>query len=184
MEFLIITGLIVVLLIWAIAIYNGFVALRASKDASWSDIDVQLKRRYNLIPNLMETVKGYAKHEKEALERVVKARQMGVDASTVADQAKAETFLTSALRQVFALAEAYPDLKANSSFLDLQKQLSDTEDAIQNARRYYNAVVRDYNTKVDSFPDLFVARMVQFVKAEYFELDDNAQREVPKVSFQ
>jgi len=184
MEFWIFLGLIVFVLIWAVTIYNGFVALRASKDASWSDIDVQLKRRYNLIPNLVETVKGYAKHEKEALERVTKARQMGVDASSVADQAKAETFLTSALRQVFALAEAYPDLKANTNFLDLQKQLSDVEDAIQNARRYYNAVVRDYNTKVDSFPDLIVARMMKFVTADFFELDDNAQREVPKVSFQ
>lgn len=183
MEFWIVIAVIVLVLVWAIAIYNGFVALRASKNASWSDIDVQLKRRYNLIPNLVETVKGYAKHEKEALLQVTKARQMGVDASTVHDQAKAESFLSSALRQVFALAEAYPELKANSNFLELQRQLGEIEDAIQNARRYYNAVVRDYNTRVDSFPDLFIARM-QFTHAEYFELDDSSQRVTPKVTFQ
>jgi len=169
--------------IWGVAIYNGFVALKARRDASWSDIDVQLKRRYNLIPNLVETVKGYASHEKETLENVIRARQMGVDASNVGDQAKAEGFLSSALKQIFALSEAYPELKANINFLELQKQLSEIEDAIQNARRYYNAVVRDYNTKVDSFPDLMIARMLHFIPAEYFELEDAATRSLPKVSF-
>jgi len=184
MEFWIFLGLVVLVLFWAITIYNGFVALRASKEASWSDIDVQLKRRYNLIPNLVETVKGYAKHEKSTLENVIKARQMGVDATNVHDQAKAENMLTSALRQIFALSEAYPELKANNNFLELQKQIIQIEDAIQNARRYYNAVVRDYNTKVDSFPDLIVARMMKFITADYFELGDGTQRATPEVSFQ
>jgi len=183
MEGWIILGIIGVVAVWAIAIYNKFVALKAQGDASWSDIDVQLKRRHNLIPNLIETVKGYATHEKETLERVVKARQEGIDASTVHDQASAENSLTAALRQIFALSEAYPELKASTTFLELKKQLSEIEDAIQNARRYYNAVMRDYNTKVDSFPDLAVARLFSFKTREYFELGDEGQRAVPQVRF-
>ncbi|OIO57553.1 MAG: hypothetical protein COX57_01960 [Alphaproteobacteria bacterium CG_4_10_14_0_2_um_filter_63_37] len=183
MESWITLAVIVVLVLWFIAIYNGFVSLKAQGDASWSDIDVQLKRRYNLIPNLVETVKGYATHEKETLERVIKARQQAVAAGTVHDQAEAENFLTSALRQIFALSEAYPDLKANTNFLELQKQITEIEDAIQNARRYYNAVVRDYNTKVDTFPDLVVSRLFAFRTREYFELDDATQRATPQVKF-
>ncbi len=183
MEGWIIPGIIAVALVWAIAIYNKFVSLRAQGDASWSDIDVQLKRRHNLIPNLIETVKGYATHEKDTLERVVKARQQGIDASSVHDQAAAENTLTAALRQIFALSEAYPDLKASTNFLELKKQLSQIEDAIQNARRYYNAVIRDYNTKVNSFPDLAVARIFSFATREYFELDSEEQRAVPQVKF-
>lgn len=183
MEGWIFLGIVAVALIWAIAIYNKFVSLRAQGDASWSDIDVQLKRRHNLIPNLIETVKGYATHEKETLERVVKARQEGVAANTVHDQAAAENSLTTALRQIFALSESYPDLKASTNFLELKKQLSEIEDAIQNARRYYNAVIRDYNTKVDSFPDLAIARMFSFEIREYFELDSEDQRAVPQVKF-
>jgi LemA protein len=184
MEGWIILGIFVLVLLWAVVIYNKFVSLRAQGDASWSDIDVQLKRRYNLIPNLIETVKGYATHEKEALERVVKARQQGIDASTVSGQATAESSLASALRQIFALSEAYPDLKASTNFLELKKQLADIEDAIQNARRYYNAVVRDYNTKVHSFPDLAIARTFSFETREYFELEDAEERTAPRVTFQ
>ena len=183
MEGWILLGIVGVVAIWAIAVYNKLVSLRAQGDASWSDIDVQLKRRHNLIPNLVETVKGYATYEKETLERVVKARQQGVAANTVHDQAAAENSLTTALRQVFALSESYPDLKASTNFLELKKQLSETEDAIQNARRYYNAVIRDYNTKVDSFPDLAIARMFAFKTREYFELSDEGQRAVPQVKF-
>jgi LemA protein len=183
MEGWIFLGIVGLVVIWAIAIYNKLVSLRAQGDASWSDIDVQLKRRHNLIPNLIETVKGYATHEKETLERVVKARQEGVAANTIHDQAAAENSLTTALRQIFALSESYPDLKASTNFLELKKQLSEVEDAIQNARRYYNAVIRDYNTKVDSFPDLAIARMFSFEIREYFELDSEDQRGVPQVKF-
>jgi LemA protein len=183
MEGWIILGIIGIAVIWAIAIYNKLVALKAQGDASWSDIDVQLKRRHNLIPNLIETVKGYATHEKDALERVVKARQAGIDASTTHDQAAAENTLSAALRQIFALSESYPDLKASTNFLELKKQLSEIEDAIQNARRYYNAVVRDYNTKVGSFPDLAIARLFSFQTREYFEIGDQGQRAVPRVEF-
>jgi LemA protein len=183
MEGWIFLGIVGLVVIWAIAIYNKLVSLRAQGDASWSDIDVQLKRRHNLIPNLIETVKGYATHEKETLERVVKARQEGVAANTIHDQAAAENSLTTALRQIFALSESYPDLKASTNFLELKKQLSEVEDAIQNARRYYNAVIRDYNTKVDSFPDLAIARMFSFEIREYFELDSEVQRGVPQVKF-
>ncbi|MCG6859927.1 MAG: LemA family protein [Chromatiaceae bacterium] len=183
MEGWFIPGLVAIVVIWAILIYNKFVSLRAQGDSSWSDIDVQLKRRYDLIPNLVETVKGYATHEKETLEGVVKARQLGIDASTVQDQAAAENVLTTALRGIFALAESYPDLKASINFLELKKQLSEIEDAVQNARRYYNAVVRDYNTKVDSFPDMAIARLFSFRTREYFELDDAAERLAPQVKF-
>jgi len=183
MEGWITAGIVGVALIWAILIYNKFISLRAQGDASWSDIDVQLKRRYDLIPNLVEAVKGYASHEKETLDRVVKARQKGIEAATVHDQGTAESSLTAALRQLFALAEAYPDLKANINFLELKKQLSEIEDAIQGARRYYNAVVRDYNTKVDSFPDMAIARLFSFSTREYFELEDAGERAVPQVRF-
>ncbi len=183
MEGWIIAGILGIVLLWAIVIYNRFVSLRAQGDSSWSDIDVQLKRRHNLIPNLVETVKGYATHEKETLERVVEARQLGIDASTVHEQEVAESSLTAALRQIFALAEAYPDLKASTNFLQLKTQLSEIEDAIQNARRYYNAVVRDYNTRVDSFPDMAVARLFSFGTREYFELEDAGERAAPRVKF-
>ena len=183
MEGWIFPGIIIVVLVWAVVIYNRFIALRTQGDASWADIDVQLKRRYDLIPNLLETVKGYAAFEKETLERVVKARQLGINASTVHDQGAAESSLSAALRQIFALAEAYPDLKASASFLELKTQLSQIEDAIQNARRYYNAVVRDYNATVDSFPDMAVARLFSFKPREYFELESTQERAVPQVRF-
>ncbi len=137
---------------YLIAIYNKLVSLRAGIDAAWSDIDVQLKRRYNLIPALVETVKGYKNYEGETLEKVIAARQKGLSANSVEEKAEAANMLSGALGKLFALAEAYPDLKANTNFLKLQEELSSIEDAIQNARRYYNAIVRDYNAKIESFP--------------------------------
>ncbi len=182
-------GNIVLLIVAGIAgyliiIYNKFVSLRAGMDASWSDIDVQLKRRYDLIPALVDTVRGYKNYEASTLENVIKARQQGIDATSIADQATAENMLTGALGKLFALAEAYPDLKANTTFLNLQNELSSIEDAIQNARRYYNAIVRDYNAKVESFPDLFVAQKFNFIARDYFELDKSeaeAAKKMPKI---
>jgi len=182
-------GNIVLLLIvgigaYLVAIYNKFVSLRAGMDASWSDIDVQLKRRYDLIPALVDTVKGYKEYEGDTLERVIQARQQGLSAGTMDEKAAAANMLSGALGKMFALAEAYPDLKANTNFLKLQDELSNLEDAIQNARRYYNAIVRDYNAKTESFPDLFVAQKFNFTKRDYFELDENeaeAAKKMPKI---
>ncbi|MDM5270658.1 LemA family protein [Sulfurovum sp. zt1-1] len=169
---------------YLIAIYNKFVSLRAGIDAAWSDIDIQLKRRYNLIPALVDTVKGYKEYEAGTLEKVIQARQAGLDARSIEEKAAAANMLTGTLGKLFALAEAYPDLKANTNFLDLQNQLSHIEDTIQNARRYYNAIVRDYNTKVHSFPDLFIAQKFNFTERDYFELDENeaaAVKTMPKI---
>jgi len=182
-------GNIVLLLIvgigaYLVAIYNKLVSLRAGMDASWSDIDVQLKRRYDLIPALVDTVKGYKEYEGDTLERVIKARQQGLSAGTMDEKAAAANMLSGALGKMFALAEAYPDLKANTNFLKLQDELSNLEDAIQNARRYYNAIVRDYNAKIESFPDLFVAQKFNFTKRDYFELDESeaeAAKKMPKI---
>ena len=168
---------------WAVAIYNALVGLRNRSEGSWSDIDVQLKRRYELIPNLVETVKGYAGHERATLEGVVAARGRAMTASGAEARGAAENGLTQALRQLFALAEAYPELRANESFLALQRELSGLEDAIQNARRYYNAVVRDLNTKIESFPSNLVAGAFDFAKKDYFELDAEAERSAPAVRF-
>ena len=171
---------------YLIVIYNKFVSLRAGVDASWSDIDVQLKRRYNLIPALVETVKGYKDYEEDTLKAVVQARQQGVDASSVKDKEMAANMLTGALGKLFALAEAYPDLKANTTFINLQMELSNIEGAIQNARRYYNAIVRDYNAKTESFPDIFIAKKYNFTPREYFELDENEAamaRKMPAIKF-
>uniref|UniRef100_UPI0025E78EE9 LemA family protein n=1 Tax=Nitratifractor sp. TaxID=2268144 RepID=UPI0025E78EE9 len=172
--------------VYLIAIYNRLVSLRQSADAAWSDIDVQLKRRYNLIPALVQTVKGYKDYEGETLEKVVKARQMGMNAQSVKEHEAADNMLTQALGKFFALAEAYPDLKANVNFLNLQQQLAEIEDAIQNARRYYNAVVRDYNTHLESFPDLLIAQKFDFRPKDFFELDESEKATVktmPKIQF-
>jgi len=166
-----------------IGIYNALVRLRVQADNAWADIDVQLKRRYDLIPNVVETVKGYAGHEKGTLEAVVKARNAAISAQGPAAKAEAEGILTGALRQLFALAEAYPQLRAVESFTQLQATLNEIEEHIQNARRYYNAVVRDLNTKIAQFPSNIVAGMFGFSVREFFELKDEAQREAPKVSF-
>jgi len=183
------SGNILLLIILAIAgymvmIYNKFVSLRAGINAAWSDIDVQLKRRYDLIPALVDTVRGYKEYEGETLEKVISARQKGLSAETIDEKAAAANMLSGALGKIFALAEAYPDLKANTNFLNLQDELSNIENAIQNARRYYNAIVRDYNARVESFPDLFVAQKFNFRKRNYFELDRSeaeAAKKMPKI---
>ena len=179
----ILLAVVALLVIFVIAMYNGLVRLRVQCDNAWSDIDVQLKRRYDLIPNLVETVKGYAAHERETLEGVVSARNRAMTTEGPAAKAEAEGMLTAALRQVFALAEAYPQLRAVESFTQLQGTLNQIEDAIQIARRYYNAVVRDLNTKISVFPSNIIAGMFGFKPREFFEISTPAEREVPKVSF-
>jgi len=166
------------------AIYNRFIKLRVRSDEAWADIDVQLKRRYDLIPNLINTVKGYAKHESETFEKVTAARTMAMNAGTVAESQEAENMLSGALKSLFAVSEAYPDLKANENFMELQRELSDTENKIQAARRFYNAVVRDLNTLVQSFPSNIIASMFSFSTREYFELEaDSVERENVNVQF-
>lgn len=163
-----------VLVLWAIFIYNGFVSLVNRSKEAWADIEVQLKRRYDLIPNLVNTVKGYATHESSAFENVTKARSMAMGATgPTLEHAQAENMLTGALKSVFALAEAYPELKANQNFLALQNELSDTENKIQAARRFYNGNVRDLNIKIESFPSNILAKILNFSKKEFFDLADN-----------
>jgi LemA protein len=174
---------IVVVAGFFIAMYNGLIRLRVRADASWSDIDVQLKRRHDLIPNLVETVKGYAAHEKGTFENIAKYRTAAMQATTPADRAVAEGQLTQALRGLLAVAEAYPQLRASEQFTALQSQLSQTEDNIQNARRYYNAVVRDFNTKLQTFPTNVFGSMLGFQARQYFELETPADRENVVVKF-
>jgi len=174
---------VVLLVIFVIIMYNGLVSLKVQCDNAWSDIDVQLKRRYDLIPNLVETVKGYAAHEKGTLEGVIAARNTAMAAQGPAEKAGAEGALAGALRQVFALAESYPQLRAVESFNQLQQTLNQIEDSVQNARRYYNAVVRDFNTKIAQFPSNILAGIFNFKPREFFEISAPAEREVPKVSF-
>ncbi|MCC6404952.1 MAG: LemA family protein [Candidatus Yanofskybacteria bacterium] len=176
-------GILAVVLGWMVAVYNGLVGWRNRVKESWADIDVQLKRRYDLIPNLVETVKGYAAHEKGALEAVIAARAKAMGAHSVAEHAQAENALSGALKSLFALAEAYPDLKAVSSFVELQRELADTENKIQAARRFYNGNVMTFNTKVESFPTNLLAGAFGFSKADFFELSDAAQREPVQVKF-
>jgi LemA protein len=175
---------IVVFALWAVADYNGFVGLRNRAKEAWSDIDVQLKRRYDLIPNLIETVKGYATHEKEVFEKVTLARTEAMGAQNAVDRAKKEDVLSGTLKSLFAVAESYPDLKASTNFLELQRDLTDTEDKIQAARRFYNANVRDLNIKVESFPSSIIANAFGFAKMELFEIANAAEREAPKVNFE
>ncbi len=167
-------------LLWAVGLYNRFVTLIQRSEEAWADIEVQLKRRYDLIPNLVETVKGYAKHEEGTLTKVVEARNMAMaSGSDIASQAKAQNMLTDALKSVFALSEAYPDLKANQSFLALQTELTDTENKVQAARRFYNGNVRDLNTAMLQFPGNLIAGMFHFSKKEYFDLPDNDVAQQP-----
>ncbi len=173
----------VVVVLFIIGIYNSLVRLRVQCDNAWADIDVQLKRRYDLIPNVVETVKGYAAHEKGTFEAVISARNRAMTAQGPAAKGEAEGMLAGALRQLFALAEAYPQLRAVESFTQLQGTLAQIEDTIQNARRYYNAVVRDLNTKIQQFPSNIVAGMFHFTPREFFEITAPAEREAPKVSF-
>ena len=181
---LILLGLTAVVILYVIVTYNGFVALRERIREAWSGIDVQMKLRYDLIPNLVETVKGYARHEAGTLEAVTRSEAMN-NQGTPAEQAKTESMLSGALKSLFALAESYPELKANENFLSLQSQLADVEHNIQAARRYYNGVVRDNNIKIDQFPSNLVAGIFSFIKAEFFELadDEEAARKPVDVKF-
>lgn len=167
-----------------IIIYNKLVRLRTTVKSSWSDIDVQLKKRYDLVPNLVETVKGYAMHEKSVFENVTRARSMAMQASSPADKAKAENMFTETLKSLFAIAEAYPDLKANANFQQLQSELTELENNIEYARRYFNAVVRDYNIMTETFPSNIIAGQFKFEKEEFFELEEpSVERKPVKVSF-
>ena len=180
---LVFVAILVVLGLIVAGMYNGLVQLRVRADNSWSDIDVQLKRRHDLIPNLVETVKGYAAHEKGTFENVARYRSAAMAATSAPDRAQAEGQLTQALRGLLAVAESYPDLKANTQFQALQQSLSDLEDALQNSRRYYNAVVRDLNTKIQSFPSNIIAGMFNFQQRQFFEIADPTERAVPTVKF-
>jgi LemA protein len=186
LPWLIVLGVVVVLAGWAILVYNGLVNRKVEADNSWSQINVQLKRRYDLIPNLVETVKGYASHEKETLERVVQARNMAIGAQTVGEHAAAESQLSGALKSLFAVVEAYPDLKANQNFLGLQEELTATENRIGFARQHYNDVVGQYNSGLMRFPSNIVGGMFGFRPAEFFQLDSAeaaAVQKAPQVKF-
>jgi LemA protein len=172
-----------VVVLWAIGIYNGLVRRKNEVDNAWAQIDVQLKRRYDLIPNLVETVKGYAKHESGTLEKVVQARAMAMNAQGVADKAVAENMLSGALKSLFALGEAYPDLKANQNFLALQEELATTENKVGFARQYYNDSVMNYNTAIEQFPANLIANTFNFGRREFFEVKEEEVREAPKVQF-
>ena len=177
-------GIVVIVLIAVITIYNKLVRLRNTVKTSWSDIDVQCKKRYDLVPNLVETVKGYAAHEKTVLDKVTQARSMAMQASSPAEMGKAENMIRDTLKSLFAVAEAYPELKANTNFQELQSQLQELENNIEYARRYYNAVVRDYNILIESFPSKLVASQFRFTQEELFQLEaPEAEREPVKVSF-
>jgi LemA protein len=174
---------VVALVLWFVFAYNRFVRLITQAKEAWADINVQLKRRYDLIPNLVSTVKGYATHESSAFENVTKARAMAMGAKGLEQKGQAENMLSGALKSLFAVSEAYPDLKANENFLELQQELSDTEDKIQAARRFYNGNVRDLNIATDSFPSNLIANMFHFAKMEFFELENAEAKEPVKVSF-
>lgn len=172
-----------VILVWAVLIYNGLVGLRVRADGAWSDISVQLKRRYDLIPNVVETVKGYAAHEQRVFQQVTEARSRAMQAAGPKEKEAAESMLTGALKSLFAVAENYPQLRANENFMGLQQSLTQVEEALQGARRYYNAVVRDYNTKLTVFPDRLIAQTGRFQPKEFFQLDAPEEAKAPKVSF-
>ncbi|MCE9586168.1 LemA family protein [Candidatus Uhrbacteria bacterium] len=179
----ILIAVLAVIAIWLVATYNGLITLKNQTDEAWSDIDVQLKRRYDLIPNLIATVKGYASHESGTFEKVTAARTAAMAATSPHDKAVAENALSSTLKSIFALSEAYPDLKANTNFLKLQDELSDTENKVQASRRFYNGNVRDFNTKLQVFPTNMIAGMLGFIKREFFEIGNDAERNVPEVKF-
>ena len=177
---------VVMIVGYLIMSYNGLVKLRQRLLSAWSDIEVQLKKRYNLIPALVDTVKGYAKHESETLEKVIQARNLALNAHNAGDASKAEAMYKSALGGIFALSESYPDLKANENFVNLQNQLQALEEDIESARRYYNATVRDYNAKIESFPDIYIAQKFDFEPYQYFEVDKSIETDVykmPEVKF-
>jgi LemA protein len=181
---IVILAVLLILVLWAMGAYNGLVRLRNLVQESWRQIDVELKRRHDLIPNLVETVKGYAAHEKGVFEEVARARSAAITpGSGPAEQAQQENVLTQALGKLFAVAEAYPDLKASQNFLALQTELTNTEDRIAAGRRFYNANVRQYNTKIETVPTNIIAGMFHFVRAEYFEAEEPEVREAPTVNF-
>lgn len=183
MDFLtIIFGFIVLAILWVVVAYNSLVVLKNRVKEAWSDIDVQLKRRYDLIPNLVETVKGYASHEQQTFEKVIQARNMAMNAKGVKEKGEAENALAGTLKTIFALAESYPDLKASVNFLELQKELSDTENKIQAARRFYNGNVIELNNKVETVPTNIIANMFGFKLAEFFEVGEE-EKAAPKVDF-
>ena len=184
-SFLILLGIVAVVIIAFVVMYNGLVQAKNSVKNAWSQIDVQLKRRHDLIPNLVETVKGYMKHERETLESVTKARQQAVDLSnaSVADRAKIENFLSQTLKSLFAVSENYPDLKANQNFLGLQEEITTTENRVSFSRQAYNDEVLHLNNKTEMFPTNIIAGMFNFEQAEFFEIEDIIEKEVPKVQF-
>jgi len=173
---------IVVVLLWVVSIYNGLITLKNRVEEAWSDIDVQLKRRYDLIPNLVETVKGYATHERELFEKVTEARTKAMGAQTPGQKAEAENILSGTLKSLFAVAENYPQLRAAENFLELQRELTDTEDKVQAARRFYNGNVRDFNIRLEVFPDTIVAKYLGFAKREFFEIEGK-EKEPVQVKF-
>lgn len=175
--------LVAAILLWVVLIYNGLVQLRVRADGAWSDIGVQLKRRYDLIPNVVEAVKGYAAHEQKVFAQVTEARSRAMQATSPKEKEAAEGMLTGALKSLFAVAESYPQLRANENFMGLQQSLTQVEEALQGARRYYNAVVRDYNTKLEVFPDRLLAQPAGFKPKEFFQLDAAEEAKAPKVSF-
>lgn len=178
----IVIAVVAVIAFWLIMVFNGLIRLRNRTDEAWSDIEVQLKRRYDLIPNLVNTVKGYAKHEDSVFSKVTEARSQAMQAKTPAQHAKAEGMLTETLKSLFAVSENYPDLKASGNFLHLQQELVDAEDKIQASRRFYNGNVRDFNTKMQVFPTNMIANMLGFKKYEFFDAPDNVN-ETPEVKF-
>lgn len=181
--FWIIVIILAILVVVIAAIFNHLVSLKNRSEEAWSDIDVQLKRRHDLIPNLVETVKGYAKHEKELFEKVTDARAAAISSKGIAEKAKAENQITQALKSVFAVAENYPNLKANENFIELQREITDTEDKIQAARRFYNANVRDLNIAIESFPSNVIASIFRYQKKELFELSDVEEKKNIEVKF-
>ena len=177
-------GIVVALILYLVFKYNGFITLRNRTQEAWADIDVQLKRRYDLIPNLVNTVKGYAAHESSAFEKVTEARSRAMQAGTMAEKGEADQALTGTLKSLFAISEAYPELKANTNFLQLQSELSDTENKIQAARRFYNGNVRDFNTGIQVFPGNIIASMFKFKALEFFELEqESAEKNPVEVKF-
>lgn len=175
----IILGIIVILVLWLVVSYNGFIRFINNAKEAWADIEVQLKRRYDLIPNLVNTVKGYATHEQGAFEKVTEARAKAMGAKTAEEHSKTEAMLGQAITGIFGIAEAYPDLKANTNFLELQRELSDTENKIQSARRFYNGNVRDLNTKIEQFPGNVISGMFSFKKMEFFDIPDDGVESKP-----
>ena len=180
---LVLVVIVLGIVVWAVGGYNGLVRLRNQLENAWAQIDVQLKRRHDLIPDLVETVKGYAAHERKTLEAVIQARNMAIAAKGVAERAEAEGALTGALKSLFAVAEAYPELKANQNFMQLQEELTSTENKVAFSRQFYNDSVMSYNTQIEVFPQNLIAGMFGFARREFFEVKAEAEREAPKVSF-